>query len=117
RAATCTATALNRLTQVNPDGSFLLNNVPVPVGAFRVRIVCERNGKVERAHSAFVLGVPNGETPLGDITFGDAEPIPVSLTISSPAAVLTPAAPGAQLVTAGNLVDRSRAARTLNDSA
>src|SRR5918994_7986489 len=36
----CTASLLNRLVQLGPNGTFALGNVPVPVGAFRVRIVC-----------------------------------------------------------------------------
>lgn len=38
----CTANILNRRIQVNPDGTFLIGNVPVTTGAFRVRIVCEQ---------------------------------------------------------------------------
>ncbi|MCZ6755323.1 MAG: hypothetical protein O7E49_08425, partial [Gemmatimonadetes bacterium] len=97
----CTATILNRLVQVNADGTFAIGNVPVPLGAFRVRVVCERATGVERAQSPFVNGVPNGETPLGQITFGVTDPIPVFLEITSPATVLTPIANGAQLVTTG----------------
>ncbi len=37
----CTATILNRSSQLNPDGTFSVSNIPVPVGATRVRIVCE----------------------------------------------------------------------------
>ena len=79
--------------------------MPVPLGAFRVRVVCERATGVERAQSPFVNGVPNGETPLGQITFGVTDPIPVFLEITSPATVLTPIANGAQLVTTGSLAD------------
>ncbi|MEO1366747.1 MAG: hypothetical protein AAFX50_06190, partial [Acidobacteriota bacterium] len=41
----CTATILNRSTQVAPDGTFAIPNVPVDVGGlFRVRVVCDRGG-------------------------------------------------------------------------
>ena len=44
----CIASILNRSVQVNPDGTFALPNVPVPLGAFRVRVVCDRgDGTVE----------------------------------------------------------------------
>src|SRR5213593_4685822 len=58
----CIATILNRQVQVSPDGTFALGNVPVPVGAFRARIVCQRPGETELGASAFVQGVPNGDT-------------------------------------------------------
>lgn len=90
---------------MNPDGSFTTPNVPVPVGAFRVRIVCQDANGVTRAQSGFLTGVPNGVTHVSEIRFTDDEPIPVSLEITSPTTVLTPAAPGAQLVTTGTLPD------------
>lgn len=112
----CKAMVLNRTTQVNFDGSFALPNVPVPRGAIRIRVVCEQNGKTIRGQSPFALGVANGATLFGEITFGDDNPIPVALAITSPAAVLTPAAPGAQLVTTGKLVDGTDVDVTLADS-
>ena len=93
----CTATVLNRTIQVSTNGTFAIGNVPVPPGAFRVRIVCEGEDGVERAQSNFILGVANGVTLLKEITFGVDDPIPVSLEIRSPATVLTPAARGVQL--------------------
>lgn len=102
----CLATLLNRTTQVSADGTFALGNVPVPQGAFRVRVVCARpSGRVDRGASQFVLGIPNDATPLGPITFGEQDPIPVRLRIDTPAQTLTADAPGAQLVTTGVLVD------------
>ena len=112
----CVAAVLNRTVQVSSDGTFALGNVPVPVGAFRVRIVCELEGRIQRAQSQFVLGVPNGVTPLGPISFGVTDPIPVSLAITSPATVLTPTANGAQLVTTGILADGTRIDLTLSDT-
>ena len=101
----CIASILNRQVQVSPDGTFALGNVPVPVGAFRVRVVCERPEGVERAQSPFTLGVPNGETLMGEITFGVDDPVPVSLELSAATTVLTPSTPGVQLVTTGTLLD------------
>lgn len=115
-AAHCQATALNRMVQVSPGGGFALGNVPVPVGAFRVRVVCDRTGQVDRGHSAFVRGVPRGVTPLGPISFAADEPIPVSLHLNSPATVLSAQAPGAQLVATGVLVDGVEVDLTLADS-
>ena len=113
----CTAIILNRITQVGTDGTFALPNVPVPQGAFRVRIVCERdNGVTERAQSPFVLGVANGSTDFDRISFVDDDPVPLSLSITSPASVLTPQANGAQMVTTGKLADGTEIDVTLNDT-
>ncbi|MFN7963843.1 MAG: FG-GAP-like repeat-containing protein [Thermoanaerobaculia bacterium] len=114
----CTASVLNRYTRVAPDGTFALANVPVPLGAFRVRMVCERaSGATERGNSDYTFGVPNGETPVLPIGFGPEEdPIPVRLLITSPATVFTPARPGAQLVTTGYLVNGVGVDLTLADT-
>lgn len=101
----CIATLLNRNIQVNEDGSFLLENIPVPSGLFRLRIVCEHNNKIERGASPFTEGVPDGITQLGEITFEDESPIPVSLNITFPASILTPTVIVSQLVTTGTLSD------------
>ncbi len=113
----CTAMVLNRYTRINPDGTFGLGNVPVPLGAFRVRVICEREAGVEQGSSAFLVGVPNGDTPVGEILFGEQrDPIPARLVVTSPATVFTPAAPGAQLVTTGYLVDGTAIDLTLANS-
>ena len=92
----CIASILNRSVQVNPDGTFALPNVPVPLGAFRVRVVCDRgNGTVEIGQSAFVSGIPNGVTDFGPITADATQEVPVTLQLTSPATVLTPSANGA----------------------
>ena len=101
----CIASVLNRQIPVNANGTFALGNVPIPAGAFRVRIVCDRAEGIDKAQSPFVSGIPNGETPLGEITFGIDDPIPTSIVITSPAEILTPTANGAQLVTTGTLAD------------
>src|SRR5688572_24982237 len=112
----CIVNILNRQVQVGADGTFALGNVPVPPGAFRARVICERPGKTDVGASPFILGVPNGDTAFGPITFGAANPIPVALTITSPATILTPSAPGAQLVTTGRLVDNTNVDITLNNT-
>ncbi|MEO1085836.1 MAG: Ig-like domain-containing protein, partial [Acidobacteriota bacterium] len=72
----CTATILNRSTQVAPDGSFAIPNVPVDVGGlFRVRVVCDRDGELVRGQSRLLDLVANGETPLVPAGVFDAQPI------------------------------------------
>ncbi|WDE10118.1 Ig-like domain-containing protein [Thalassomonas haliotis] len=113
----CIATILNRQTQVNADGTFVIPNVPVPQGAFRVRVVCDRaDGSVDNGQSPFVLGTPNGETLFDEISFADDDPVPVSINITSAALELTPEANGAQLVTTGTLPDGTEIDITLADT-
>ena len=51
----CTASVLNRASQVNPDGSFLIRNVPVEPGFFRVRVNCNQGGTTFGGESNFVV--------------------------------------------------------------
>lgn len=112
----CTASVLNRTSQVNPDGSFLIGNVPVSLGAFRVRVVCEDANGVSRAQSGFVNRVINGQTLITDISFSVDAPIPVTLEITSPVTTLTPDVNGAQLVATGALPDGTLIDLTLADA-
>ena len=112
----CIATSLNRTVQVDADGNFSIPNVPVPLGAARVRVVCERDGMTLRGQTSFHLGVPNGDTDIGNIVFGDDDPIPVALNITSPTPELTPTVTGAQLVTTGTLADGTNVDLTLASS-
>ena len=58
----CIATILNRQIQVQSNGLFAIPNVPVPLGAFKVRFVCNRGGITETAQTFFLSGVANSET-------------------------------------------------------
>ena len=109
----CTATALNRTVRIAADGGFALGNVPVPVGAFRVRVVCEDDNGVETGQSGFLFGIRDGVTPVGAIDFGAEAPIPESIEISAPVSELIPPVTGVQLVTTGALADGSRIDLTL----
>ncbi len=112
----CVATLLTRTVQILPNGTFAIPNVPVPLGATRIRVVCERDGFTTRGHTPFAFQVPNAATVYGPVSFNDDQPIPVSIAITSPATVLTPLANGAQLTTTGTLVDGLEVDFTLADS-
>ncbi len=101
----CTATALNRNAQVEPDGDFVIGNVPITPGRFRARVVCERDGQVETYESGFLDGVPDGITTVPGVSIADEAPVPVSIQVSSPVLTLTPTVMSAQLTTTGVLVD------------
>lgn len=73
----CTATALNRSFQVNPNGTFSTPNLPPPLGQFRIRVVCERLGVIRLGRSELLTLIHGGTIAVGPITFGDSAPIPV----------------------------------------
>ena len=112
----CRASILNRISEVNANGTYRIDNIPVPVGATRVRVVCEQNGVTYRGQSAFKRLIPNTYTSFGPISFADDDPIPVALSMTSPVALLTPQANGVQLVTTGTLVDGTMADFTLAET-
>ena len=99
----CIASALNRQATVNTDGTYAFGNIPLPDGAFRVRVVCDRKITVEFAQSQLLTGVPNGTFEVGELTFGVQAPIPLSLNLATTAGTLTPTVLTAQITTTGNL--------------
>ena len=102
----CTATILTRTIKLQPEGYFIIPNIPVPVGAARVRVVCEQDGTTYRAASDFVVPVANTFVLFTNLHFGTEDnPLPVSLGITSPVALLTPLTNTAQLTVTGTLFD------------
>jgi hypothetical protein len=101
----CIASLLNRNTQIRADGSFVLPNVPVEPGLFRVRVTCERGGMTVRGQSNFVTLVPNGVTAGARVRLGRFDPIPVSVQIGGPAATLTRRGQTVQLTATATLPD------------
>lgn len=104
----CTATLMNRAVQINPDGTFTIPNVPVDQGFYRVRIICKNpDQSTTEAASAFLSLVPNGETQIGPLTFGQIDPAPVSIALSAPNSALSTLGQTAQLTVQGTLPDGS----------
>ena len=77
----CTATVLNRSAPVGATGGFAIPNVPVDRGLFRVRVACDRDGRLVRGHSRFLTLQPNAETLVGPIDFGRSAPIPLRVEL------------------------------------
>src|SRR5215216_3961862 len=82
----CTVSVLNRTVRVNPDGSWVLPNVPANFGQVKARATCVRNGVTTFGESAFFTVPANGAVNLPAIILGSTTQIPTSLSI-------TPAAP------------------------
>ena len=103
----CTVSVLNRTVQVNPDGSWVLPNIPANFGQVKARATCLQNGVTTFGESAFFTVPANGATNLPAITLGATTPIPVSLAI-------TPSSPS--LTTAGQIVQLTVTATYPNNS-
>lgn len=85
----CVISILNRVTQVNPDGTWVIPNVPTNFGQVRARATCVKDGVTFSGQSDFFTIPPNGSVDVPDILIGMAVvPIPVSLTISAPTTTL-----------------------------
>lgn len=98
---------MNRNIQAGDDGSVILRNIPVPDGAFRLRLVCEREGETIFGASDLVFGVPGGFLSIDDLAFSNAADIPVDLSLETATTELTSSQPSAQLSVSGILPDAS----------
>jgi len=81
----CTVSVLNRSVQVNPDGSWLLPNVPTNIGMVRARATCVENGVTRSGQSEYFIVPPNGAVRVPTIRLDQpVAPIPAALTLSAP---------------------------------
>src|SRR5438094_1445828 len=78
----CTVSVLNRSVRVNPDGSWVLPNIPANFGQVKARATCIQNGVTTFGESAFFTVPANNAVNLPTIIFGNANPIPISLAIT-----------------------------------
>jgi hypothetical protein len=56
----CTVSVLNRTVSVNPDGSWVLPNIPANFGQVKARATCIQNGQTIFGESIFFTVPPNG---------------------------------------------------------
>src|SRR5215471_5841346 len=103
----CTVSTLNRNVQPNPDGSWVLSNVPANFGQVRARATCVQNGVTTSGESAFFTVPANGVVNLPDIVLGATTPIPVSLSITPANVPLTTAGQTRQLAVTATYPDQS----------
>src|ERR1039457_6408841 len=78
----CTVSVLNRNVQVNPDGSWVLPNIPANIGQVKARATCVQNGVTISGESVFFTVPENGAVNLPTITLGSSDPIPTALAIA-----------------------------------
>src|SRR5713226_5720586 len=103
----CTVSVLNRTVPVNPDGSWVLPNIPANFGQVKARATCIQNGTTVFGESDFFTIPANGAVNLPAITLGSTTPIPVSLAVSSSPSSLTTAGQTAQLTVTATYPDGS----------
>src|ERR1041384_13939 len=78
----CTVSVLNRTVRVNPDGSWVLPNVPANFGQVKARATCVRNGVTTSGESDYFTIPANGAVNLPNIVLGAATQIPSALVIA-----------------------------------
>lgn len=94
----CLVSILNRTAIPQPDGSYILPNTPSNIGRVRARATCVENGVTRSGQSDYLEFNPLSRAVLvPPIVFGQTEPIPDSLVISSPATTLGTVGATAQL--------------------
>jgi len=84
----CTVSILNRTARVRPNGTWVLPNVPATVGQIRARATCVEDGITRAGQSDFFVIPANGSVDVPRIVLGEVEPIPESLSIAAPSAVI-----------------------------
>ena len=87
--SSCFVSALNRTAQVEPDGTWVLPNVPANLGRVRLRATCVREGQVTSGQSDFVDVPANGVIQVSEIRFDLQEPVPERLVLTAPQTSLT----------------------------
>ncbi|MEO8678073.1 MAG: Ig-like domain-containing protein [Vicinamibacterales bacterium] len=85
----CTVSVLNRTVRVNPDGSWLLPNVPAATGQVKARATCVENGITRSGESDFFTITPNRMNAIPPIRFGATSQVPSSLAVTPANPVLT----------------------------
>jgi hypothetical protein len=97
----CTASILNRTTRVNPDGTFVIDNIPSNQGLGRVRIICPDTSGNRGGASDFTRIVPGGDVSVGNVPLGVIPPSVKSLAVTVTPTTLTGAGATAQLSDVG----------------
>ena len=103
----CTVSVLNRTVQVNPDGSWVLPNIPANFGQVKARATCIQNGQTIFGESAFFSVPANGAVNLPVITLGNTTQVPIALQLTSTATFLSAVGQTSQLSVAATYPDNS----------
>ena len=80
----CVVNILNRTVQVSALGGWSMPNVPSNMGKVRARATCIEGDQTVSGESDYFNVIVNGLTSVGEIRFGDLDPVPVSLAFTEP---------------------------------
>lgn len=106
----CVVSILNRTAQVRPDGSWRIDNVPANFGLVRARATCVENGVTRSGQSEYFNVQANTVNGFdAEIVLGAVDPIPESVAVTAPTAVLTPGQPTVQLTVTARFPNGSTA--------
>lgn len=101
----CVVSVLNRNVMVNPDGSWVLPNVPANFGLVRARATCVQSGVTTFGQSdPFPIGT-NQTVNLPHIQMGSTTPIPTAINLQTFGTPLTQPAATAQVTVSAAYVD------------
>lgn len=78
----CTVSVLNHTVRVNPDGSWVLPNIPANFGQVKARATCVQNGVTTSGESDFFTVPANGAVNLPPIKMGVTTQVPASVGLS-----------------------------------
>ena len=79
--SSCVASVYNRNVNLEPDFSYAVVNLPSTQGIMKVRVTCS-DGTV--GQSKYMLPVPGDSTITGAINFGQLDPVPFAMSLTSP---------------------------------
>src|SRR6266404_5661805 len=103
----CTVSVLNRTVQLNPDGSWVLPNIPANFGQVKARATCVRSGVTSSGESDFFTITSNRMNAIPPIILGASTQIPVSLSVAPTNPSLTALGQSLQLVVTATYPDSS----------
>ncbi len=95
----CFVSILNRTAKVRSDGTWDLPNVPATFTNVRARATCVENGLTRNGQSGFFNILPDRMNAIAGIDFSIVDPVPETLTVSSPTSTLTALGQTVQLTT------------------
>ncbi len=104
----CTISILNRTARVKADGSWRIDNVPANFGRVRARATCTEDGVTRSGQSGFLTIQRNQLTGFeSHIPLTVVDPIPASLTLTTPLTTLPAVGATTQLTVTARFPDGS----------
>lgn len=105
----CTVSVLNRNITAQPDGTWVIPNIPANQGRVRARATCIENGITLFGQSDLFLVPSNGAVDVKPIQFRALSPIPDSLTLTLASTGIVQVGSAVQITTQAAYPDGSSA--------